>query len=303
METFGQFLSHRLFDDARSCKADARALLGDLNVAQHAEACGHPAHGGIGEDDDVGLLRGTKALECDDRARQLHKREGTFLHARASAGGKTDQGHGLFDGALDGGDEAAADRDPHGAAHEFEVQADEGNRHALNASFDGDDGILLACACALFFQPFGVTLRVSKAQRVFGRRSVGEALIASFVEKTFQARLQGHAHMVAAMRTDIGPVLQITTVERLGTTVALAPKLARSRLFFGGLAYDRLDARAHDILQPRHGKTLLRLLCSSLPPRLHSSASRLMESRAVRNPCRQPYCNPIGNPCCSSCSR
>ena len=55
LEPFRQLLADGLLDHARAGKADQRAGLGDMHVAQHGIGRGDAAGGRIGEHDDVGL--------------------------------------------------------------------------------------------------------------------------------------------------------------------------------------------------------------------------------------------------------
>jgi hypothetical protein len=54
LEAFGELLADGLFDDAGAGEADERAGFGDVEVAEHGEAGGDAAGGGVGEDADVG---------------------------------------------------------------------------------------------------------------------------------------------------------------------------------------------------------------------------------------------------------
>ena len=57
LEAFRQFFAHGLGDDPRAGKADLRARLGDLDIAQHGKAGGDAAEGGIGQHHDIGQPR------------------------------------------------------------------------------------------------------------------------------------------------------------------------------------------------------------------------------------------------------
>ena len=54
LEAFGQLFADGLLDDARAGKADQRAGLGDVHVAQHRVGGGDAAGGRVGQHDDVG---------------------------------------------------------------------------------------------------------------------------------------------------------------------------------------------------------------------------------------------------------
>ena len=53
LKPFGQLLANGLLDDARTGEADQRAGFGNIQIAQHGEAGGNAAGGGIGEHADV----------------------------------------------------------------------------------------------------------------------------------------------------------------------------------------------------------------------------------------------------------
>jgi hypothetical protein len=57
LEALRQFLADGLLDDALAGKADQRAGLGDLHVAQHGVGGGDAAGGRVGQHDDIGQLR------------------------------------------------------------------------------------------------------------------------------------------------------------------------------------------------------------------------------------------------------
>src|SRR3990172_995875 len=84
LKTRGKLLFDRLFDNARSRKTDEALRLGENDVAEHGEARGNSAEGGIGEHGDE---RQPCLAEHGDRRRglgHLHKREYPFLHPRAA---------------------------------------------------------------------------------------------------------------------------------------------------------------------------------------------------------------------------
>ena len=54
LETFGQGLPYRAFDDPGAGKTDEGPRLGDGDVRQHGEGGGYPAGGGIAEDGEEG---------------------------------------------------------------------------------------------------------------------------------------------------------------------------------------------------------------------------------------------------------
>ena len=88
LEAFRQLFADRLLDDARAGKADQRAGLGDVHVAQHGVGGGDAAGGRVGQHDDIGQAGFLQPVDRDRGARQLHQRQDALLHARAAGGGE-----------------------------------------------------------------------------------------------------------------------------------------------------------------------------------------------------------------------
>ena len=91
LEAFGQLFADGLLDDARPGKADQRAGLGDVDVAEHGIGGGDAAGGRVGQHDDVGQAGFLQPVDRHRGARQLHQRQDAFLHARAAGGGEQHQ--------------------------------------------------------------------------------------------------------------------------------------------------------------------------------------------------------------------
>src|SRR5229473_1599811 len=118
LETFGEFLADGLLDDARAGETDERAGFADVEVAEHGEAGGDTAGGGIGKHGDVGELFVVEAGEGGGNFGELHEADGAFHHARAAGAGDSDEGLAGFDGQLDAARDFFADYGAHGAADE-----------------------------------------------------------------------------------------------------------------------------------------------------------------------------------------
>ena len=88
----GRLSADGLRDDARAGKADLRARLGDLDVAQHGVGGADAAGGGIGQHHDIGQARFVQHVDADGGARHLHQRQNAFLHARAAGGDEQNEG-------------------------------------------------------------------------------------------------------------------------------------------------------------------------------------------------------------------
>src|SRR5256885_3414047 len=63
----------------------------DVEVAEHGEAGGDAAGGGIGEHSDIGQLFVVEPGEGGRYFRELHEADGAFHHARAAGAGHGDE--------------------------------------------------------------------------------------------------------------------------------------------------------------------------------------------------------------------
>src|SRR5581483_6655181 len=75
LETLGQSLAHRLLNDARAREADEGARLSEIEIAEHGEACGHPARRRVRHDGNVRQMRLSEPRERRARLRHLLQRE------------------------------------------------------------------------------------------------------------------------------------------------------------------------------------------------------------------------------------
>ena len=121
LKTFRQFLADGLFDHARAGKADQRAGLGDLHVAEHGIGGGDAAGGRIGQHHDIGQFRLAQHLHADGGARHLHQRQNAFLHAGAAGGREHDERRFLFDRKFKPAHDRLAGGHAERAAHEIEI--------------------------------------------------------------------------------------------------------------------------------------------------------------------------------------
>jgi hypothetical protein len=84
LESVGQLLADGLLDHAWSREANQRAGLGDVQVAEHREACRDAAGGRIREDRDIGNVLLVESRKGGTNFRHLHQRQGAFHHAGAA---------------------------------------------------------------------------------------------------------------------------------------------------------------------------------------------------------------------------
>ena len=128
LEPLGQRLADRFLDDARAGETDDRAGLGENDVAEHRERGRHAAGRRIGQHDDVGQPRFLDHVGGEDRARHLHQRQDALLHPRAARGRHDDQRRLALDRVPRRRDKRLADRHPHRAAHEREIERRDNRR-------------------------------------------------------------------------------------------------------------------------------------------------------------------------------
>ena len=166
LEAFRQFLADGLLDHARAGKADQRAGLGDMHVAEHGIGGGDAAGGRIGEHDDVGLLGLAQHLHGDGGARQLHQREDAFLHARAAGGREHDERRLPLHRGFQAVDHRFAGRHAERAAHEIEILHADGHRQAVEAADAELDRVLQAGLGARVLQAVGIAALVAELERI-----------------------------------------------------------------------------------------------------------------------------------------
>ncbi len=147
-------------------KADQRAGLGNVHIAQHGVGGGDAAGGGVGEDDDEGQAGFAQAQHGDGGARHLHQREDALLHARAARGDEQHE-RGLALAAVSSpvmmaGAGGHAER----AAHEVEILHGHGDVAAVELAGGDEHRILGAGLGAAFLEAVGIALLVAELQRV-----------------------------------------------------------------------------------------------------------------------------------------
>jgi hypothetical protein len=82
LKAFRQLLTDGLLDHARSCKANQRAWLGDVQVAEHGKAGRDPAGRRVGEHADVGHLGVVQLTQRGGDFGHLHQAHHALHHAR-----------------------------------------------------------------------------------------------------------------------------------------------------------------------------------------------------------------------------
>src|SRR5215468_3739490 len=142
LKAIGQLLADGLLDHPRSGETDERARFRNMDVAEHGIGRGDAASGRIGEYDDVRPPCLAQHLHRKGGPRQLHQRENSLLHARASRSCEYDEGGSLVDRGFEALDDCFARRHAERAAHEIEILHSDHHRHALELAETELDGIV-----------------------------------------------------------------------------------------------------------------------------------------------------------------
>ena len=247
LKPFRQFLADGLLDHARAGKADQRAGLGDLHVAQHRIGGGDAAGGRVGQHHDIGLFGLAQHLHADGRARHLHQGQNAFLHAGAAGGREHDERRFLFDREFEPAHDRFAGGHAERAAHEIEILHRDHDAGALELAVADLDGVVQAGPGARILDAVGIFALVAEFQGIgghLGQRDVEPGLV---VEDRFQPRHRAHAHVVVRAGNHELVGLDVLVEHQLPGIGALDPQILR-RL----AAQDVADFRPDDVGEPIH---------------------------------------------------
>ena len=223
LKAFGELLADGLLDDAGAGEGDERAGFGDVEVAEHGEAGGDAAGGGVGEQADVrdGCL--VKLGEAGGDFGELHETDDALHHACAAGCGDDDEWFAAGQGSVDCAGDVFTDDGTHAAA-------DEGVLHGAQDDFvwpklaeGGDDGVvqtglLLGDGEALF-----VGLDVVEVQWV-SRAEVAVDDGVSRLEEGGDALGGADLEVVAALGADAEVGFELGFEERSAAAGALDPE-------------------------------------------------------------------------------
>ena len=122
LEALGQLLADGLLDHARARKADQRARLGDMHVAEHRVGRGDAAGGRIGQHHDVGLACASRSISTATvvRGSCISDRMPSCMRAPPEAANMM-KGVPLLDRGFQPLDHRLARRHAERAAHEIEI--------------------------------------------------------------------------------------------------------------------------------------------------------------------------------------
>ena len=250
LEALGQRLAHRLLDHARTGEADQRARLGDVQIAEHRQARRHAARGRVGHHrDERQPLRAPGA----PAPRWSSPSASATAAPPACARRRVAEKHTSAQRCSMQWSTARLKRSPTTEPIEpprnwnSNAQATTGSPCSLPASTTSASRSPVALL--RLRQAVLVALAVLELQRILRRHAGADLADRLRVEERAQPLARADAHVVAALGADVEIALELGAVQHRIAGRALDPQALghRTRAALG------LDARGHDLLEPRHG--------------------------------------------------
>src|SRR5713226_3312243 len=237
LKAFGELLSDGLFNDAWAGEADECAGFADVKVAEHGEAGGDAAGGGIGEHGDIGELLFVKTGKGGGDFGKLHQADGALHHARAAGAGDSDKRLAGLDGQLDAARDLLADDRAHRTADKTKLHGADDDGPAVELAFDGDHRVIPAELFLGLFETRGVGFGVDELERVGGGHA-RVVLRPAAVEEHFEALAGVHLEVKLALGADVQIGFEVLAENDGAARIALDPQafgahaalLGRSRL-------------------------------------------------------------------------
>jgi hypothetical protein len=223
LEAFGELLADGLLDDAGAGEADERAGFGDVEVAEHGEAGGDAAGGGVGHDGDVGDFGVVETGQAGGDLGELHQGGDAFHHAGSARSGDDDEGVARREGAIDGAGDGLADDGAHATADEAVLHDGEDDGVGADQAEGVDDGVVETGLFLGFGEAALVGLEVGEVERVGGAEVEIDELVAGF-EELVDAGAGVDAEVQAAVGTDHEVGLEVGLPDDLAALIALDPE-------------------------------------------------------------------------------
>src|SRR5262245_64366175 len=290
LEALGKRLANRLGDDTRAGEPDQRARLGENNVAEHREARGDAAGGGIGEDRDVRQAAGAEPLERSRGLGHLHQREDALLHPRAARRRDDDHRQVLVDRQLNRARELFSDHRAHAAAEEAELEDGQDRRLPADRRDAADDCLVARGLLGGGPDALTVLLGVLEAERI-GRRKARLALFErARIGQLAEALAGGDPKGIMALRAHAPGALDLGAVHDLLARVALEPEalgdddLAR----LGGLLFGLASEPGHKPYAP--------FLNGALSSAMNAPTSLTSDGAPERSSTRRTIAEPTAAP-------
>ena len=246
-----------LFDDARAGETDQRAGLGDVQVAQHGEAGGDAAGGGIGEHGDEGHARVVELREGGGDLGHLHQAHDALHHARSAGSGHNDERLAREPRAIDGAGNGFAHYGAHGATDEAVLHDADDNFMLPHAAQRVEDGVVEAGLLARLAQALLVGLDVDKIQRIGGAQPLIDELV-SRLKQQIDARARVELEVMLALGAHLQVGFEFGFVESLAAAGAFDPQALGAHAFCARIAVlaSRAVPRSGIVavltLKPRH---------------------------------------------------
>ena len=183
LKALRELLPDGLLDNSRTCEADERSGLGDVQVAEHGEAGGDAAGGGVSENTDVRHAGIVKLAQRGGNFGHLHQAHHTFHHACAAAGRDDDERDAFRAGSINGAGNGFSHDGAHGAAYKAVLHGAE--NHAVRAELaDGvQDRVIKARGLLGLFQALFIGLHVNEVERIRGAQTAVDELKAGIEEQ------------------------------------------------------------------------------------------------------------------------
>ena len=244
-----QFFPDRLFDHPWTGKTDQSLGFGDIDVAQQRQAGGDAAGGWMRQHRDVRDAVLGQPGEHGAGFSHLHQRDQRFLHSRATAGGKADEGDVFLQGDSSGTDETFADHRPHRAGHELEFESGGDHRHALEQATHGDQSVFFLAGFLCLSQAVLVFLAVLELEEIGRFDILADFARIGFVQKTVQALAGTKVHVMAAFGTNLQIALQFDPIQHRPAFLALAPQAFGNLVLVAAVG---ADAGGNEFFVPAH---------------------------------------------------
>src|SRR5436309_6355663 len=181
-------------------KADERARLCQIDVAEEPDGRGHPARRRVGEHGDAWHASLPEPRQRGRHLGHLHEREDALLEACPARGGADDEWDTGGPGVLDEARETLADARSHAAAEEGEVEDPERHPMPADARRAGEDRLPASGLPARRREAGGVTRerdRIGRSQAAIALRE------RPGVDEEPHARLGRQPQVVAAVRAHL----------------------------------------------------------------------------------------------------
>src|SRR6185295_11869325 len=185
----------RLFDHARSGKADQGIRLSKHDIADHRKTRRYPAHGRVREYRNERQLFGRELGQRGAGFRHLHQREQAFLHARTAARSKAYQWQLLFEAQMYSAYKALAHYRTHRAAEKSELECGSDQRCGFDAALHDHQRVVFLGIFLGFFETLDVTPAVLELESIDRHDLVTDFVAAFGVEQIIEARARTDAIM------------------------------------------------------------------------------------------------------------